>query len=411
MRARVEDAANHRAHALEAYRRLYYDYPLTEEAAEAPAALSRLQAAGEVSVETDRALARAERLFAARRWADARDAFVALQSGRERRRQGRRALRIAECDYYLNNRRAAREALARDVRRSARGRGPLLPPAGDQDAGPGGVPAAGAQAGGGVSRHAVGRAGAQRAGDAPGHARPGRRGGHGVPPVDPRVSEEPAHRARGLEGGLARLPERRTSRKRSRSSSPRPPTSRAATTARRGSTGPAARASGWTTPRPRTPASAWWSWTTQNSYYGRLASGILKSKKEAPVLARIGAATPVASIAGVEPTGDIIRALVGARHARRRAARGGVRAEGLRRFAAAPGHFGVDSPPAGLRADRRRAVRRAARRHHHDAARVSAVHGGRRGSAAARRAARHLPAGLLAAHHQVFATSTSSTGI
>ncbi len=29
MRARVEDAANHRPHALEAYRRLYYDYPLT----------------------------------------------------------------------------------------------------------------------------------------------------------------------------------------------------------------------------------------------------------------------------------------------------------------------------------------------------------------------------------------------
>ena len=81
MRARVEDAANHRAHALEAYRRLYYDYPLTGEAAEAPAALSRLQVAGEVSAETDRALARAERLFAARRWADARSAFVAQQSG------------------------------------------------------------------------------------------------------------------------------------------------------------------------------------------------------------------------------------------------------------------------------------------------------------------------------------------
>ena len=29
MRARVEDAAGHRAHALDAYRRLYYDYPLS----------------------------------------------------------------------------------------------------------------------------------------------------------------------------------------------------------------------------------------------------------------------------------------------------------------------------------------------------------------------------------------------
>ena len=112
MRARVEDAANHRAHALEAYRRLYYDYPLTAEAADAPAALSRLQAAGEVSAETDRALARAERLFAARRWADARNAFVALQSGVSGNARDGVALRIAQCDYYLNSRRAAREALA-----------------------------------------------------------------------------------------------------------------------------------------------------------------------------------------------------------------------------------------------------------------------------------------------------------
>jgi soluble lytic murein transglycosylase len=42
-----------------------------------------------------------------------------------------------------------------------------------------------------------------------------------------------------------------------------------------------------------------------------LASRILKQKKEVPVLSRIGAA-PVASIAAVEPTGEIIRTLVGA---------------------------------------------------------------------------------------------------
>ena len=82
------------------------------EAAEAPAALSRLQVAGEVSAETDRALARAERLFAARRWADARSAFMALQSGVSGDAAAGVALRIAECDYYLNNRRAARDALA-----------------------------------------------------------------------------------------------------------------------------------------------------------------------------------------------------------------------------------------------------------------------------------------------------------
>ena len=112
MRARVEDAAEHRPHALEAYRRLYYDYPLTEEAVEARPRSARLQIAGEVSVETDRALARAERLFAARRWADARSAFVALQSAVSGDAGAGVALRIAECDYYLSNRRAARDALA-----------------------------------------------------------------------------------------------------------------------------------------------------------------------------------------------------------------------------------------------------------------------------------------------------------
>src|SRR5205085_9182373 len=56
-------------------------------------------------------LARAERLFAAKRWAQARAAFDALS----RTAQGDEAelvnLRIAECDYYVDRFRAAREEL------------------------------------------------------------------------------------------------------------------------------------------------------------------------------------------------------------------------------------------------------------------------------------------------------------
>src|SRR5204862_6793968 len=55
-RARVEESAGHTEHALGAYRRLYYDYPLTDEAGLAPEALARL--AG-TAVPTPDLLARA----------------------------------------------------------------------------------------------------------------------------------------------------------------------------------------------------------------------------------------------------------------------------------------------------------------------------------------------------------------
>ncbi|HET9269876.1 MAG TPA: transglycosylase SLT domain-containing protein, partial [Vicinamibacterales bacterium] len=109
MRARVEDAAGHRAHALEAYRRLYYDYPLSTQAASAPVAIGRLRS--DDQLETfDRGLARAERFYSAKRYADAKAAFTALSpsdaDGRELV-----ALRIAESTYYMGQRRQAREAL------------------------------------------------------------------------------------------------------------------------------------------------------------------------------------------------------------------------------------------------------------------------------------------------------------
>ena len=111
MRARVEDAAGHRAHALESYRRLYFDFPLSAQAAAAPVAIGRLRTGDLDQPETfERGLSRAERFYSAKRWADAKAAFNALSPGDA---DGRElvALRVAESDYYLGARRQAREAL------------------------------------------------------------------------------------------------------------------------------------------------------------------------------------------------------------------------------------------------------------------------------------------------------------
>jgi soluble lytic murein transglycosylase len=111
MRARVEDAAGHKAHALESYRRLYYDFPLSAQTATAAAAIARLRTGDLDQAESfERGLARAERFYSAKRWADAKLSFTALTpndaDGRELV-----ALRVAESDYYLGARRQAREAL------------------------------------------------------------------------------------------------------------------------------------------------------------------------------------------------------------------------------------------------------------------------------------------------------------
>jgi soluble lytic murein transglycosylase len=111
MRARVEDAAGHKAHALESYRRLYFDYPLSTQAATASMAIGRLRTGDLDQPETfERGLGRAERFYTAKRWSDAKASFNALSptdaDGRELV-----ALRVAESDYYLGARRQAREAL------------------------------------------------------------------------------------------------------------------------------------------------------------------------------------------------------------------------------------------------------------------------------------------------------------
>jgi soluble lytic murein transglycosylase len=108
----TEEAADHRDHAVEAYRRVYFGFPASEQAVEAKAAIDRLQATGNVPPASfEDTLSRAERLFSARRWADARAAFEPLIAAASGDKKELVTIRVAESDYHLGRHRAARDRL------------------------------------------------------------------------------------------------------------------------------------------------------------------------------------------------------------------------------------------------------------------------------------------------------------
>jgi soluble lytic murein transglycosylase len=112
--ALVEEGLNHREHALELYRRIYYDSPLSAQAVDAQNGIERLQSPSAISADlVGRAQRRAQRLFDARRWAQARAGFEAIANAVSGDTKDLVALRIAECDFYLNRHRIARDALKR----------------------------------------------------------------------------------------------------------------------------------------------------------------------------------------------------------------------------------------------------------------------------------------------------------
>ena len=112
--------------ALDAYRRVYYEYPLASQAADAQAGIERIETADRIAPDRfKRELDRAEKLFQARRWAQARAGFEPLARAAGRTDAELIALRLAECDYYLGRHRASRDALRpylRDTSREAEAR-------------------------------------------------------------------------------------------------------------------------------------------------------------------------------------------------------------------------------------------------------------------------------------------------
>jgi soluble lytic murein transglycosylase len=105
----AERAGDERA-ARVAYAKVYYELPLSAEAEDADVALTRLgrdEIAGRDALESKRA----ETLFAARRYADARKAFEALRGRAAGDDRWRLDLRLAQCDVGLRRFAAARDAL------------------------------------------------------------------------------------------------------------------------------------------------------------------------------------------------------------------------------------------------------------------------------------------------------------
>ena len=110
--AQVEETLGHRDHALELFRRIYYDSPLSTQAVDAQSGIERLQASATISADlVGRAQRRAQRLFEARRWAQARAGFEAIANAVNDDTKDLIALRIAECEYYLDRNRVARDGL------------------------------------------------------------------------------------------------------------------------------------------------------------------------------------------------------------------------------------------------------------------------------------------------------------
>jgi soluble lytic murein transglycosylase len=112
----AEEELNHREHAIDAYRRVYYGFPLSGRAADAKTGLDRLQVpvgVGRGSVADE--LARADGLFAGRRWAEAKVAFEWLVDVVSKEDRDRVSFHLAQSDFQLGRHRPARERLKRHL--------------------------------------------------------------------------------------------------------------------------------------------------------------------------------------------------------------------------------------------------------------------------------------------------------
>jgi soluble lytic murein transglycosylase len=108
--ARSALATGDRKKAAQAYVRLYYEHPLTPAGAEAGTQLDGLKDLVTRS-GWDADIGRAQILFGARRYAEARAAFAAVRPHVSGDNRELADLRIAECDFHLKNHAAAREGL------------------------------------------------------------------------------------------------------------------------------------------------------------------------------------------------------------------------------------------------------------------------------------------------------------
>ncbi len=108
--AAAAEASGNLDRAIEAYRRVYFDYPLSSEADQAAAALTRLAVMSDASL-APREFARAEALFKAKRWASARASYDRARDFLSSPDKDRLAVHRAACDISMGRHQDGREAL------------------------------------------------------------------------------------------------------------------------------------------------------------------------------------------------------------------------------------------------------------------------------------------------------------
>ena len=108
---RAAERAGDADKALSAYRKVYYDYPLSTQSADAQSGIERLAPGRNAPELFEREKERAQKLFETHRWAQSRAAWDGLARTAQGDDAELAALRIAECDYYLDRYRQARDEL------------------------------------------------------------------------------------------------------------------------------------------------------------------------------------------------------------------------------------------------------------------------------------------------------------
>ncbi len=107
---RTAQALGDSAKAQDAFERVYYEFPLSDLAAEAEAQVNGIPVTSG-SVRFKQEFARAERLFTARQYPASRAAFEKLRAASQGEDRTVVQLRVAESDYYLHKYRASADAL------------------------------------------------------------------------------------------------------------------------------------------------------------------------------------------------------------------------------------------------------------------------------------------------------------
>ena len=120
---RVAKALGDADKAAAAFSRVYFEYPFSELAVQASAELDGVAPRGPLAAGSNRyklELARAERLFAAKRYGPARLEFEALRAAAREDDSELVHLRLAECDYFLKRPRNARDEAHPYIEKSSR---------------------------------------------------------------------------------------------------------------------------------------------------------------------------------------------------------------------------------------------------------------------------------------------------